>query len=56
MEPIRLKNANSLANEGSHKMSHDILDWKPAHKFNLSGAQLSVMLQVVAYQGIQKEA
>jgi len=55
-EPIGLENANSLANEGSHKMvQHDILDWKPAHKFNLSGAQLSVMSQAVAYQGIQEE-
>jgi hypothetical protein len=35
-------------------MSHDILDWTPAHKFNLSGAQLSVMSQAVAYQGIQE--
>ena len=55
-EPIGLENANSLANEGSHKMSVDILDWEPAHKFNLSGAQLSVMSQAVVYQGIQEKS
>jgi hypothetical protein len=35
-------------------MAHDILNWKPAHKFNLSGAQLSVMSQTVTYQSIQE--
>jgi ribonuclease HI len=52
-EPIGLENANLLVNEGSHKISHDILDLKSAQKFNLSRAQLSAMSQGVAYLGIQ---
>jgi hypothetical protein len=55
-EPIGLEYANSFANKGSRKMSHDVLDWKPAYKFNLSGPQLSAMSQAVAYQGIQERA
>ena len=54
-ELARLENANKLADEGSCKESYDILDLKPDHKFNLTGAQLSTMSQAVVYQGIQEE-
>jgi len=46
--------ANTLANEGLHKIQYDNLDLSPNKKFNLSGAQLSTMSQAVAYQGIQE--
>ena len=54
-EPARLENADKLADEGSCKESYDVLDLKPDHKFNLTGAQLSTMSQAVVCQGIQEE-
>jgi ribonuclease HI len=49
----QIKFANSLANEGIQKMTYDNLDLTLAKKFNLTGAQLSMMSQAMIYQGIK---
>jgi ribonuclease HI len=53
-EQAGLEGANTLASDGSNKVSYDTLDLKPDPKFNLTGAQLSTMSQALAYQGIQE--
>ena len=49
-----LENANLLAKQDIHKLLHDDLDLTSNQKFNLTGAQLSVLSQAVAYKGIQE--
>jgi hypothetical protein len=53
-DPAGLKNANILAQDGSHKMLHDILDLTPVQKFNLTGDKLATISQATAYKGVQK--
>ena len=54
VNPAELENANLLAKQGTHKLLNDDLDLTLNQKFNLTGAQLSMLSQAVAYKGIQE--